>query len=774
MKEHFTEQKSPKDKGFSLVEIVVIVAIMIVLLAILTPSILRYVENSRMQKDDSAMDEVCHGVLLALSDSEIFDEAVSYAIPNNYVTYTDSSGVYAAKYVDEEFWAPDGSGNAVTITFNPDENGTYTLADGLVNDMTYGNGSVADTRVADGLKQCYFSEMGQQKLYHKVEQTIGSTFSEKSATYKNSSYTVFITFDVVNGIKRADVYGEWNGTNLDESCPASLGSGTSSYEEEEPIQTKPGGTIQSNYTSSDLQGGGGTSGNTPSYKQDDLPCGHKPTAPGNHDKLPCDHYACRCDCEPAPCGIEGHLTGDGLDHTKGACGHYNCECSGCIIPEGGVYYVGVTSKSTGTYRHDTYTAKYEAGERFPESVNDGDVYHYGDYEYRWNQYYDNYSTMYWYKAPTQGGWGVDTRQDSKASYGEILSHINNQPVNTLSYTFGRCRNMTTAPKIPETITSMNGTFHRCASLTLPPVIPDSVTNLTNTFWECTSLRKAPTLPQNAIKIYGVFRSCSSLVTYDGAALTQRDGDFSQYQLPSHITSVGSVFEGCSKLTHSPKIPDTVTDMYMTFWNCSSLKNEGVPILPPNLTKLSSTFTNCTSLTDVSSLNIPNGVTSLESTFRGCTGLVNEGMPIIPSTVTEMSQTFSGCTSLTDLSNFVLPQNVYRLSGTFSSCSNLVVAPKIPNTAKTISSLFANCTSLKDVSDVIVLNYNQSMDYTFKNCTSLTGIVKAKMYDNHGNIITGCFEGTVLPITLVKDGYASTNRMNVLAATGNNGNVTVQQ
>ena len=114
-------------QGFSLVEIVVIVAIMIVLLAILAPSLLRYTENSRIQKDDSAMDEICHAIKLALSDSEAFDEACAYAIRNNYVTYTDSSGVYGAKYTDEEFWAPDGSGYAVTITFNPDENGTYTL-----------------------------------------------------------------------------------------------------------------------------------------------------------------------------------------------------------------------------------------------------------------------------------------------------------------------------------------------------------------------------------------------------------------------------------------------------------------------------------------------------------------------------------------------------------------------------------------------------------------------------------------------------------------------
>ena len=140
--------------GFSLVEIIVIIAIMVVLLAILTPSLLKYVENSRMQKDDSAMDEVVNAIQIAMADSQTFDEVCSYAIPNNYVTYTDSSGVYGAKYTDEEFWAPDGSGNAVTITFNPDEQGDYVIADALVNNMTLGNGSVAEQRVAEELKQC--------------------------------------------------------------------------------------------------------------------------------------------------------------------------------------------------------------------------------------------------------------------------------------------------------------------------------------------------------------------------------------------------------------------------------------------------------------------------------------------------------------------------------------------------------------------------------------------------------------------------------------------
>ena len=125
-------------KGFTLVEIAVVIAIMAVLLAVLAPSLLRSVEDSRMQRDDSAMAEVTHAVKLALSDPIVLDEMVQYSCTNNYVTYTDSSGVYGAKYTDEEFWAPDGAGFATTITFNPEINAQgdtiYRLDTALVND----------------------------------------------------------------------------------------------------------------------------------------------------------------------------------------------------------------------------------------------------------------------------------------------------------------------------------------------------------------------------------------------------------------------------------------------------------------------------------------------------------------------------------------------------------------------------------------------------------------------------------------------------------------
>ena len=262
-------------KGFSLIEMIVVVTILAVLVVVLAPALLQHTEKSRMQKDNSAMDEVVGAIQLAMADSEIFDEVLSYAIENNYITYTDSSGDYGKTEIDEEFWAPDGKGHAVTITFNPDNNGDYSLANGIINDMTWGNGSVAQSRVAEGVQQCYLSEMGKQLLYSRIRQTVGDTFGDKSTTYRNSSHTIFIKFDIVEGMHKATVYGEFNGTNLAEYSNAAVGSNTTEYDDKgKPSGNTPvKGTQNAVYSSSDLNGGGssiGTPGSPmqmPTYKQ---------------------------------------------------------------------------------------------------------------------------------------------------------------------------------------------------------------------------------------------------------------------------------------------------------------------------------------------------------------------------------------------------------------------------------------------------------------------------------------------------------------------------
>ena len=66
MKKLFDRKR--KNKGFSLVELIVVVAIMAVLMAVLVPTLVSNVEKSRQQKDKTAIGELRHAIVNALAD----------------------------------------------------------------------------------------------------------------------------------------------------------------------------------------------------------------------------------------------------------------------------------------------------------------------------------------------------------------------------------------------------------------------------------------------------------------------------------------------------------------------------------------------------------------------------------------------------------------------------------------------------------------------------------------------------------------------------------
>lgn len=63
------------NRGFSLVELIIVVTIMAVLMVVLAPAALRYVEKTRVTKDESAIAEVLKVTELALSDDKLYTEA---------------------------------------------------------------------------------------------------------------------------------------------------------------------------------------------------------------------------------------------------------------------------------------------------------------------------------------------------------------------------------------------------------------------------------------------------------------------------------------------------------------------------------------------------------------------------------------------------------------------------------------------------------------------------------------------------------------------------
>jgi type IV pilus assembly protein PilA len=66
-------QKNIGNKGFSLVELIIVIAIMAILVGVMAPQLLKYVERSRQSSDAQLADTVRTAVLTALLDPAVDD-----------------------------------------------------------------------------------------------------------------------------------------------------------------------------------------------------------------------------------------------------------------------------------------------------------------------------------------------------------------------------------------------------------------------------------------------------------------------------------------------------------------------------------------------------------------------------------------------------------------------------------------------------------------------------------------------------------------------------
>lgn len=143
--------KKLNNKGFSLVELIIVIAIMAILAAALAPQLIKYIEKSRVSSDKTAAASVKSAFDTAISNEAAYDDALT----GTYVTATDASSALntdcdSTALTDEmketlaDLKAPKSkigkAGQTYCVTWSVDDNGK-------ISNIKYGTGSAGDLGV---------------------------------------------------------------------------------------------------------------------------------------------------------------------------------------------------------------------------------------------------------------------------------------------------------------------------------------------------------------------------------------------------------------------------------------------------------------------------------------------------------------------------------------------------------------------------------------------------------------------------------------------------
>ena len=83
-----------KNKGFSLVELIIVIAIMAILAAAIAPALIRYIDKSRRADDVTAAGTINSSLTAALANEDIYDEIFGETAGNIILTANEGAATW--------------------------------------------------------------------------------------------------------------------------------------------------------------------------------------------------------------------------------------------------------------------------------------------------------------------------------------------------------------------------------------------------------------------------------------------------------------------------------------------------------------------------------------------------------------------------------------------------------------------------------------------------------------------------------------------------------